>query len=79
MLPLLFIQLTYKTIWLLAVGLQLWLAGKIDPVAADLVRACAMGAIIDLIVIPWPYVWSNYISKPKPVIENSLFKEEKSG
>ena len=79
MLPLLFIQLTYKTIWLSAVGLQLWSAGKIDPVAAELVRACAMGVIIDLIVIPWPYVWSNYIWKPKPPNQNSLPKEETSG
>ena len=79
MLPLLFIQLTYKTIWLLAVALPLWSAGKIDPIAADLVRACAMGAIIDLIVIPWPYVWSNYIWKPKSSNENSLPKDEISG
>lgn len=65
MLPLLFMQLTYKAIWMLAVGLQLWSAGEIDPVAAGLMRSNAIGIVIDLLVIPWPYVWSTYILKTK--------------
>ncbi|MEW6991138.1 hypothetical protein AADZ91_10650 [Colwelliaceae bacterium 6441] len=65
MLPLLFIQLTYKSIWLVAVGIQLWQADKIDQSAAELIRSNTIGVIIDLLVIPWPYVWANYIAKPK--------------
>ncbi|GAA6206100.1 hypothetical protein [Thalassotalea sp. SU-HH00458] len=66
MLPLLFMQLTYKVIWMLAVGLQLWSAGQIGPVAAGLIRSNSIGIIIDLLVIPWPYVWSTYILKTNP-------------
>ena len=64
MLPLLFIQLGYKSIWLLAVGLQLWQADAIDDVAAEFVRVCAIGVVIDLLVIPWPYVYRTYLNGP---------------
>src|SRR5512138_1723719 len=36
MLPLLVLQLFYKSIWLIAVGLPLWSAGQLDPVATRL-------------------------------------------
>src|ERR671921_2205456 len=31
MLPLLFFELLWKTVWVLAFGLRLWSAGKLDP------------------------------------------------
>jgi hypothetical protein len=64
MLPLLFMQLTYKSVWVLAVGLPLRSAGKLDPVAAELFSVCAIGLVVDLIVIPWPYVLANYVKTP---------------
>jgi hypothetical protein len=61
MLPLLIMQLSYKLIWVLAVGLPLRSAGQLDPVAAELFSVCSKGLIVDLIVIPWPYVLANYV------------------
>lgn len=61
MLPLLLLQLSYKLIWLIGVGYPLWAAGHSSPVASELVKACAIGAAVDLIVIPWPYVFENYV------------------
>jgi hypothetical protein len=52
MLPLLILQLTYKSVWVLAVGLPLRSAGQLDPVAAELFSVCAIGLVVDLIVIP---------------------------
>jgi len=57
MLPLLFMQLFYKSIWLLAVALPLWVGGR----SADLTDGMVMGVVLDLIVIPWPYVRANYL------------------
>ncbi len=64
MLPLLIMQLTYKSVWLLAVGFPLRSAGQLDPVAAELFSVCAIGLVVDLIVIPWPYVLANYVKTP---------------
>jgi hypothetical protein len=64
MLPLLILQLFYKSVWLLAVGLPLRSAGQIDPVAAGMIGVFATAVVLDLIVIPWPYVVANYVKKP---------------
>ncbi len=65
MLPLLLLQMLYKTIWLLAVALPLWRAGKFNATAHELFVVCAVGVVGDLIVIPWRYVLDSYVLKPK--------------
>ena len=57
MLPLLLVQFTYKLIWLLMVAYPLWSENQLagDP-AASLARANTIGLILDLLIIPWPYV-----------------------
>ncbi len=65
MLPLLFVQLVYKTIWLLAVALPLWSAGsEFDAATAEFARAMMIGIVLDLLVIPWGYVLAYYVRKP---------------
>jgi hypothetical protein len=63
MLPLLLFELLWKTIWLVALALPLWRAGHIDPETMETVRACLMGVILCPLVIPWPYVYANYVKK----------------
>ena len=65
MLPLLLLQMLYKTIWLLAVALPLWRAGKFDATAHELFVACSAGVVGDLVVIPWRYVLESYVLTPK--------------
>jgi hypothetical protein len=60
MLPLLLLQLLYKSIWVIAVALPLWSAFR----SIELTKVMAVGAVVDLIVIPWPYVLANYVKKP---------------
>ncbi len=62
MLPLLFFEMVWKTIWLVAVALPLWSAHRIDADTAESIRACLMGIIVP-IVIPWRYVFENYVKK----------------
>jgi hypothetical protein len=57
MLPLLLLQLLYKSVWVIAVALPLWSTFR----SIELTRIMAMGAVVDLIVIPWPYVLANYV------------------
>lgn len=63
-LPLLLLQLFYKSVWLLAVALPLSSAGPMNPVASELTRVFVGAVVADLIVIPWPYVWAHYVRKP---------------
>lgn len=60
MLPLMFFELTWKSIWLLAFGLPLWSAHQLDPDAQETMKACLMGIIFPL-VIPWRFVLANYV------------------
>jgi hypothetical protein len=64
MVPLLLFQLFYKAVWVVAIGLPMKSAGLLDPVAAELFSVCSKGLVVDLIVIPWPYVIAHYVRAP---------------
>ncbi len=64
MLPMLLFELLWKAIWLVAIALPLWSAHQLDPDTMDTFKACWMGVVLCLIVIPWPYVLANYVKKP---------------
>jgi hypothetical protein len=59
MLPLLLLQLLYKTIWLIAVYLPLRSAGQ----STGLTKAMVGGVVVDLLVIPWSYVLAHYVKQ----------------
>ena len=59
MLPLLLLQLFYKSVWLMAVAVPLRSAGR----STELTSIFVIGAIADLIVIPWPYVLAHYVKR----------------
>ena len=60
MVPLLLLQLLYKLIWLAAVALPMWSAIR----STDLGRAMSIGVIVDLLIIPWGFVFVNYVKRP---------------
>lgn len=60
MLPLIFMQLFYKTFWLFAVYVPLRAAGR----STDLTQGFVIAIGLDMIVIPWTYVFAHYIKKP---------------
>lgn len=63
MLPILFFELTWKSIWLIAVALPLWSANQIDARTWQTVTDCLM-AVILIPIIPWRYAVSQYVVKP---------------
>jgi hypothetical protein len=64
MLPLLFFEMTWKAIWLIAVPLPLWLShSQIDAGTMDTIVACVW-AVIFPIIIPWRYVFANFVQAP---------------
>lgn len=61
MLPLLLFELVWKSIWLLAFGLPLWLEGRLDPHTGETLSANLFGLVIFPLAIPWGYVVTNYV------------------
>jgi hypothetical protein len=64
MLPLLFFEFAWKTIWCAAMLLPAWQAGPLDADMKESAFACLLGVVLCPLVIPWPYVWANYVVKP---------------
>ena len=61
MLPLLFFDMAWKTIWLLAYGLPQLSSGRLPPTFSGDFQAIAFGVILMPIVIPWGYVYRRYV------------------
>jgi len=62
MLPLLFWELTWKSIWLLRVALPLWRSNQLDADTEQSAIECLI-AVIFLVIIPWRYVFEHYVRK----------------
>ena len=61
MLPLLFFEITWKAIWLIAVALPLWTSHS--PIPADVqqtIQACLMVVLFPFL-IPWRYVVTTFV------------------
>ena len=63
MLPLLLIELTWKLVWLTAFALPRWLDGTLDAGMRSTIFDTSLGAIL-ILVIPWGYVWANFVARP---------------
>ena len=64
MLPLLFFELLWKSIWVLAIGLPLWLAGELNGAHRQTWTDCLISMVIFLLAIPWGYVLTHYVRQP---------------
>ena len=63
MLPLLLFECAWKLIWLGVVALPLWTSGRMDQATWDVAFACLFVVLI-LVVVPWRYVLSRYVTAP---------------
>jgi hypothetical protein len=59
MLPVLLMQLFYKSVWILAIALPWWSAFR----PTGVMKVMVIGAVLDLIAIPWSYVLANYVKR----------------
>jgi hypothetical protein len=64
MLPLLFFELIWKATWVIAIGLPLRSAGRLEGAFSETWFANVMGLVIFPLVIPWGYVVRRYIREP---------------
>lgn len=64
MLPLLFFELLWKSLWIAGVGLPLWLAGGMDAANAETMFANLMGLVLIPLAMPWRYVVASYVKAP---------------
>lgn len=60
MLPILFFELIWKTLWVLVYALPVWLSTGLDEYASGVLFACGMGVVLTPLVIPWRYVIARY-------------------
>jgi len=63
MLPVLLFELLWKGIWLMAIALPRWLGHDVDPETRQMTITCLAAMVICPILIPWPYVFANYVVK----------------
>ena len=61
MLPLLIFELLWKILWVVAFALPLWLTDRLDAYGQETLFACMMGVVLVPLVIPWGYVYRNYM------------------
>lgn len=64
MLPLLFFELVWKSIWVVAIGLPLWSGNRFDAATRETWNACLMGLVLFPLVIPWRHVLATYVKVP---------------
>ncbi len=60
MLPVLLFELAWKVIWVAVVALPLWTSDQLDPATAEVFYSCLVVLIV-LAVIPWRYVFAQYV------------------
>ncbi|HTH51583.1 MAG TPA: hypothetical protein VL501_06605 [Pyrinomonadaceae bacterium] len=60
MLPIFLFELVWKTIWIISFGLPLWFKGKLTGDFAETMFNCLFTVIL-IPLIPWGYVYRNYI------------------
>ena len=64
MIPLLKFEFAWKAIWLLAFGLPQWSTAQMPPTFTEDFQSIVFGVILMPIVIPWSYVYRQYIAQP---------------
>jgi hypothetical protein len=63
MLPLLIFEMAWKSIWLAAVALRLWLGHRLDAGATEMTIECLVVVFI-FAVTPWDYLSASLIRQP---------------
>jgi hypothetical protein len=62
MMPLLLFELAWKLLWVLVIWLPLWLTHRVDPITADNFFSIFLGVVLVPLVLPWGYVWKNFVA-----------------
>ena len=61
MIPILVLQLFYKTAWIIGIYLPAMKNGLLNDSLESFLWVCAAGIVLNLLIIPWSYVYSYYL------------------
>jgi hypothetical protein len=61
LLPILLFECLWKLIWLSVVALPAVVAGDVDEATREVIASCSLVVVI-LAVVPWRYVWQEYVT-----------------
>lgn len=64
-LPIVIFMIFYKTLWLMVVAYPLWRANALAGSPADEMAHIFIGAPFVTLIVPWKYVFENYVYKSK--------------
>ncbi|WP_045856840.1 hypothetical protein [Teredinibacter purpureus] len=60
-LPLLIIELLWKSIWVSAFAIPALLTDNYNQYTSDVMFACVLGIVVMLLAIPWGYIYHQYV------------------
>ena len=59
--PILMLQLLYKTVWLLGNYRPAYLSDELTPGQEEFFWICVAGVGLNLLIIPWKYTWHYFV------------------
>ena len=65
MLPIIFLEIFYKVLWLILVAYPLWSRGTLAGSPAEGTTSAFLWVILPIVAVPWGYAFVNYIYNPK--------------
>jgi hypothetical protein len=65
MLPIVFVEIFYKILWLIIVAYPLWVAGKLEGSPAEGITGGFLWVILPIVAVPWGYAFENYVYNSK--------------
>jgi hypothetical protein len=61
MMPLMIFEFAWKLVWVLAAYLPSYLAHSVNADLADNFYGISLGVVVVPLILPWGYVWKNYV------------------
>ena len=65
MLPILLLEIVYKSLWLLLVAYPLWAQGRLAGSAVEYQATVFAGVILPIVAVPWRYVLAEFVYRAK--------------
>jgi hypothetical protein len=65
MLPILFLEIFYKVLWLILIAYPLWKAGTLSGSPAAGMTYAFLWVILPIVAVPWGYVFKTYVINVK--------------
>ena len=65
MLPIVFLEIFYKVLWLSIVAYPLWTKGALWGSPAEAITIPFLWVVLPILAVPWGYAFVTYVYKPK--------------